>query len=185
MNTIVRRPYWNHENEEAWLNEMAAKGLALTSYSWCKYVFAPCQPGEYIYRIELLDKLATHPESQAYLQFMQENGVEHVASYMRWVYFRKKAAEGPFDIYTDLDSRIGHYQRIKTLWTALAGMELVVGIPNVLMGTGLLFGSATNLYNTNLILGTVCTALGLVFLSIALPLHQRIKQLKADKLILE
>ncbi len=45
-------------------------GLALISYSWCRYEFEDCVPGEYIYRLELLDQLHSHPESVNYLSFM-------------------------------------------------------------------------------------------------------------------
>lgn len=90
MKTIIRKAYWNYEKEEKWLNEMSANGFALTDYFWCRYVFTDCEPGEYIYRIELLEYLPTHPVSQKYLRFMEENGVEYVASTTRWVFFRKK-----------------------------------------------------------------------------------------------
>ncbi len=36
---VVRKLFWDFEKEEQWLNEMSAKGMALTHYSWCKYVF--------------------------------------------------------------------------------------------------------------------------------------------------
>lgn len=101
MKHIIRKVYWDYENEEKWLNEMSAKGLQLESYTWCKYVFADGVPGEYIYRLELLENLATHPESIKYIQFLEENNVEHVASYMRWVYLRKKASDGEFQVYSD------------------------------------------------------------------------------------
>lgn len=102
---IVHKAFWDFEKEEQWLNTMSARGLALSDYSWCRYVFADTPENRYIYRIELLENLPTHPESMAYLRFLEENGVECVASYMRWVYLRKNASEGPFDIYTDIDSR--------------------------------------------------------------------------------
>jgi len=94
MKTIIRKPYWNYEKEEKWLNEMSEKGLALTDYSWCRYVFSDSQPGEYIYRIELLEYRPSHPASQKYLRFMEESGVEHIASYMKWVYFKKNHLTG-------------------------------------------------------------------------------------------
>lgn len=33
MKHIVRKAYWNYEKEEKRLNEMSAKGMALTDYS--------------------------------------------------------------------------------------------------------------------------------------------------------
>jgi len=36
--------------------------------------------------IELLENQATHAESGAYIRFLEDNGVECVASHMRWIY---------------------------------------------------------------------------------------------------
>lgn len=52
----------NYEKEEIWLNEMAAKGLNLISVSFCRYGFEDGTPGEYNYRLELLDESPTHDE---------------------------------------------------------------------------------------------------------------------------
>ncbi len=38
---------WDFDKEEKWLNQMAAKGLALVSVGFCKYEFEDCIPGEY------------------------------------------------------------------------------------------------------------------------------------------
>ncbi len=128
MDKIIWKLYYNYEEEEKWLNEMAAKGLALVSYSWCRYVFTECEPGEYIYRIELLPNELQHEESQTYIDFMQEAGAKLITSYGRWVYFRRKATEGAFDIYSDADSRISHYKRIMSLWGVIGICNLTVWI---------------------------------------------------------
>ena len=138
MKTIVRKAYWNYEKEEKWLNEMSAKGFALTDYSWCRYVFSDCEPGEFVYRLELLENLPSHPESLKYIRFMEENDAEYVASYMRWVYFRKKVSARAFDIYSDIESKIKHYQRIIRLFSVIAFGNLVAGGSNVYIGIPLL-----------------------------------------------
>ena len=51
MKTVIRKAYFDFENEEKWLNEMSAKGFALTDYTWCRYVFSDCMPGKYVYRL--------------------------------------------------------------------------------------------------------------------------------------
>ncbi|MCL1918314.1 MAG: DUF2812 domain-containing protein [Peptococcaceae bacterium] len=109
----------DYEKEEAWLNEMSAKGLAFTSLFLFRFTFTDCKPGEYIYRTEFLRNSLRHPESQKYISFMAENGVEFMASWSSLVYFRKKAPEGSFDIYSDLDSRLAHYRRVSTCWLAV------------------------------------------------------------------
>jgi len=124
MDTVVWRPFWRFEKEEQWLNDMAAKGLALKSYSWCRYVFEPCEPGEYIYRIELLDGRPSRQKNQEYLDFMRGMGIIPVATYMNWVYFQKRADEGPFELYSDAASRIKHYKRIIGMWLPIASINL-------------------------------------------------------------
>jgi len=48
MKHIVRKAYWDYEKEEKWLNAMSAKGMALTDYSWCRYVFTETPCNEFI-----------------------------------------------------------------------------------------------------------------------------------------
>jgi len=182
MQTIVRKAFWDHEKEEKWLNEMSAKGFALIGYSWCKYIFTASHPSEYIYRIELLEQFPIHPESQHYLQFMAENGVEHIASYMRWVYFRKPAADGAFDIYSDTDSKINHYQRIRRFWLILGCSQFLAAIPNIGIGLG---GSTGFVLPANLILGGISTCLGLGLLLRGFRLQKRINRLQEERSIME
>ncbi|MCL1981543.1 MAG: DUF2812 domain-containing protein, partial [Clostridiales bacterium] len=98
MKKTIWKLFVDFEKEEEWLNEMSAKGLAFTDYFFGRYTFADSAPSEYVYRIELLENRKGHPESQKYLNFMAENGADCVSTWYRWVYFRKKAASGSFDI---------------------------------------------------------------------------------------
>lgn len=180
MKHIIRKPYWNYEKEERWLNEMSSAGLAMSDYSWCRYVFEEAPKGEYVYRIELLEHRPEHPESRKYIEFLEETGVEHVSSYMSWVYFRKKAADGPFDLYSDIDSKIRHYRRVSSLWIFLAGLEFFVGAMNVAIG--FVEPSGTR---ANILLGFGLIGLFVMFLTLALPLRRKMKQLKKEKKIRE
>ena len=187
MKYVILKAIWNYEKEEQWLNEMSAKGLAFTDYSWCRYVFTDAPAGQYIYRIELLENMPTHPESQSYLRFLEESGVEFVSSYMRWVYLRKPASDGAFDLYTDLDSKIKHYQRINLMWTILMITEFIAGACN--LGIGIINLNMNehlgNFSYGNLIIGAVASALGFLFLVLCVPLHRKIKKLKQEKAIRE
>ena len=111
---------WDFEKEERWLNEMAAKGLALISVAFCAYTFEQTDPGEYGVRLELLEYLPSNPESEQYIQFLESTGVEHVGSMIRWAYFRKKRAEGEFDLFSDFECRIRHLNRMLALLCAPA-----------------------------------------------------------------
>lgn len=183
MKHIIRKAYIDFEKEEKWLNDMAAKGLAMTDYSWCRYVFEDSEPGEYTYRLELLDNLAIHPESRKYIGFLEETGIQQVASYGRWAYFRKKTEDGPFDLYSDLDSKLGHYQRVFRFWLVLTLAELVIGFSNTMMGVTQLVEGGTNL---NGWMGLPLLVFGLVLLfGLVVPMHKKIKRLKAEKEIME
>ena len=105
---------WDFDKEERWLNEMAARGLALVSVGYCNYTFEQGDPGAYTVRLELLDNLPTNPQSEQYIRFIEGSGAEYIGSLFRWVYFRRKRSLGEFDLYTDYDCRIRHLNRV--LW---------------------------------------------------------------------
>lgn len=123
---------------------MASKGLNLIRYSFAKYTFERGIPGEYNYRLELLDELPTHSKSRDYIKFMEENGIECVDSYLRWVIFRKKAINGPFEIYSDYKSRIKHYQKVASLIGIGAGLNLFIAVLNMNYSTFNLYLSMLN-----------------------------------------
>lgn len=108
MRTIVHKTFaiWNYDKEEKWLNEMAARGLALVSVSLCRYEFEDCNPGEYEVRLEMLDRRCSHPMSRKYVEFVEETGAENVGCFGKWVYFRKKKEEGSFALFSDNTARI-------------------------------------------------------------------------------
>ena len=59
MRTTMHKWFWiwDFDKEEQWLNQMAANGKALVHTGFCTYEFEDCTPGEYIYRLELLENL--------------------------------------------------------------------------------------------------------------------------------
>ncbi len=128
MRKTLYRFFGNFEKEEAWLNQMASQGLHCVDYVLCRYKFEQGAPSEYIYRIELMEKDPRSPEGMAYLEFLEEAGIEVVATHVRWVYLRKKAEQGPFDLYSDNASRIKHYRRILRLLLPIGGLNFFLGI---------------------------------------------------------
>ena len=52
-----------------------------------------------------------------------------------WVYFRKKTSEGPFDLLSDIDSKLNHLQRIGTMLAMIGGANLVIGVLNSINNT--------------------------------------------------
>ena len=113
---VVHRLYWDFEREERWLNEQASQGWHLVRYSLGSYHFEEGEPGAWIYRIELLAAGRRSAPSREYLSLLQDTGVETVSTYMRWVYLRRPAALGSFELFSDLESRIAHYRRVLGLF---------------------------------------------------------------------
>lgn len=160
MKKIIYKWFMDWEKEEAWLNRMAAQGLCLTGVGVCRYEFEECTPGEYGIRMELLENLPNHPESERYIRFMEETGAEHISNFMRWVYFRKKTADGPFELFSDAASKIKHINRILLLLGVLAGCNLYSGGYNIFLA--LTVGFAANwLGLINVVLAVV---IGILFL---------------------
>ena len=117
---------WEFEKEERWLNEMAMNGWVLADVGFCRYTFERCEPGEYTIRLEM------HPADQAYLDFMAETGAEYVARYFQWLYFRKRAEDGSFDLFSDIDSRIGHLDKISRILKIIGFANLAIGCVNTM-----------------------------------------------------
>ena len=115
---------WEFDKEDDWLNEMALNGWVLESVGLATYHFVRCEPGEYSVHTEM------HPADEDYVSFMRETGAEYVGRMMMWMYFRKKVADGPFDLFSDIDSRISHLDKIGKMLAMIGGANLLIGIVN-------------------------------------------------------
>ncbi len=115
---------WDFEKEERWLNQMAAQGWVLERVNWIRYTFRRCQPGEYTVRLEM------HPNDPEYIQFMEDTGAEFISRNFAWLYFRKRAEAGGFELFSDIDSRIGHLDRIGRMLSIIGGCNLLIGVMN-------------------------------------------------------
>ena len=115
---------WNYDKEEEWLNEMAMNGWTLTSVGFCNYTFVKTEPGEYNIRMEM------RPHDDGYLEFLRENDVEYVGRILQWHYYRKKTSLGPFELYSDIESRIQHMDRIGKMLFVIGMANLLIGIAN-------------------------------------------------------
>lgn len=120
---IKFRLYYDKDAEEVWLREMSLKGWAFKKFFLGFYTFEPCEPGEYNYQIDLLDNLSGN--NTDYSSFMEDLGVEVIDQWWRWVYLRKKAADGPFEMYTDLESKINLYRKIMNLFKIILVIEVI------------------------------------------------------------
>lgn len=114
--------YFDKEKETAWLNEISANGYSLTDYWWGVYSFEKCLPGEYVYQIDIVNGFFNVDDD--YRKFMEDIGVEIVCMWGCWAILRKKAAEGPFRLYTDTESSIEHYSKIRQLFKVAIIIEI-------------------------------------------------------------
>ncbi len=114
------RLYYDKDKETVWLNKMASEGWALKSFFAGFYKFEQCEKGEYIYQIDF------GAVSEEYRDLMQELGVEIVVLWGYWIILRKRAADGPFELYTDVDSQIDHYRKIRRMFKVATIIELLV-----------------------------------------------------------
>lgn len=132
MKKTVRKLFWvwDFEKEEAWINEMAAEGWHLVRVGFLKYVFEKFEPGMYGYRMELLEESPTSQWGKEYIKICEDAGIEKVGTYYRWVYWRRKSEHGEFDLYSDLDSRIAHLQRIINLINVAIAVVFFAGVLN-------------------------------------------------------
>jgi len=156
---------WDFEKEERWLNEMATSGWLLEEVGFCTYHFERCEPGEYTVRLEM------HGKDDGYISFMEEMGAAYVGNYMQWLYFRRKTVDGRFDIFSDIDSRIAHLEKIGKLLKVVGVANLVIGIANSI-------NPAVNMGWINLLCATlVMYALGRI--------HAKKESLEKDRLLRE
>ena len=117
------KPLYDKDKETAWVNQMAAEGYALTGFFFGFYKFVKSEPGEYIYQIDFTKGFFHAPRD--YREFMEEAGVEIVSAWGPWVFLRKKAEDGPFELYTDAESTYEHYFRIRSTLKAVILVEFI------------------------------------------------------------
>lgn len=144
MRQVIRKWFWAWEfdKEEQWLNDMAAKGKALVSARYATYEFEDSAPGEYAVRLEMLEHAPDSPEGQQYIEFVESTGAEYVGRVMKWVYFRKRTADGEFELHGDNATRIKHLQGIIRLLLPLTAANVGVGLYN--LGIGIAWNSPVN-----------------------------------------
>lgn len=122
---------WEFEKEERWLNEMAQEGWALQNAGFCTYTFEKTEPGQYIIRLAMLD---SSPDFENFMEELEAQSVGHCFS---WGYFRRSAQLGPFDLFSDVDSRISHLNKIGQMVRLLCLANLLIGVTNTFSGASL------------------------------------------------
>ena len=115
--------YFDKDKETQWLNDMSQKGWAMTGFFAGFYRFEPCEKGKYTYQIDFGNEFFS--VSDDYREFMSDSDIEIIQSWGFWVFLRKLSSEGEFQLYTDVDSQIEHYKKIRNMFKAVTVIELI------------------------------------------------------------
>ena len=101
-----------YEQEEQWINEMAKEGWNLTAVGFARYIFRRGTPGEYIYKLDMVERTASDEVRESYFNFLTECNIRVVGELKDWLFLQKKAAEGPFDMKDDTYAKLRHINKI-------------------------------------------------------------------------
>lgn len=123
---LVFRLGFDVDKEDRFLNDMSAKGFALVGWWFpCFYLFESSEPGYWTYRSGVLPR-----DREQYLALMADAGVETVVTFINGTAtFRKRTADGPFEIYSDTDSRLAFFQNWRKRYFFLIAMTVVLFVP--------------------------------------------------------
>ena len=164
---------WEYEKEIQWINDMAAKGFGLCHVGLCTYWFDDCEPGEYIYELELAEHSPSSVAGREYLNFLSECGTEYVSNWLRWIYLRRKAADGPFNLHNDLDSKLAHLRRVFLLLLPVVLLNWFASIYNITLGLRMHLVANIWISSLNLIIAIPGTA---ALIRLALQMHRLKKE---------
>ncbi|QGG51123.1 DUF2812 domain-containing protein [Lysinibacillus pakistanensis] len=130
--------YWlvmNPNDIEKRVNEMASQGWHLKKFTWIRFTFEQDEPGSYIYRHDELERFGSTYEDE-YLDFLKSSGIEQVDRSGNFVFFRKPAYEGPFELYSDKKTKISNLSKKITLLSLILLLNLFFGIIGLISISG-------------------------------------------------
>ena len=100
---------------------------------------------------------------------MKDYGIECVDTYTNWAFFRKKAADGPFEIYSDYESKVDHCKRVAYLLGTVGGVNLFIALFNM------------TLSQFNQLLSIAGFLIFVLFIPIFISYQRKIKELKKEQ----
>lgn len=102
----------DYEREEQWINEMAREGWNLTAVGFCRYIFRRGTAGEYIYKLDLIERTESDEVKESYFNFLTECNIRIVGEFKDWLFLQKRAADGPFDMKNDTYAKLRTVNKI-------------------------------------------------------------------------
>lgn len=125
----------DYEKEEAFLNEMARAGWNLTAVGFCRYIFRRGNEGEYIYKLDMVERTESDEVKESYFNFLTDCGIRVVGDFKDWIYLQKRASDGPFDMKNDTYSKLRQVNKVYSfsLRTVSNLLRIFAGIVLVLI----------------------------------------------------
>lgn len=102
----------DYEKEENFLNEMARAGWNLSAVGFCRYIFRRGTPGEYIYKLDMVERSESDEVKESYFNFLTDCGIRVVGEFKDWIYLQKRAADGPFDMKNDTYAKLRQVNKV-------------------------------------------------------------------------
>lgn len=102
----------DYEKEEAFLNEMARAGWNLTAVGFCRYIFRRGNAGEYIYKLDMVERTESDEVKESYFNFLTDCGIRVVGEFKDWIYLQKRASDGPFDMKNDTYAKLRQVNKV-------------------------------------------------------------------------
>lgn len=179
MKKVRYRYYLDYEKEEKWINEMAEQGWHLKKWFLGRFTFAKGDPGSFIYRNEFIIE-KSKKEKKEYFELLEDSGLTIIHESGGWIYMKKAAAEGPFELYTDTHSKIDYYKRMLNIFLVLFFVNVFAGIVN----TGIL-GDQSLPKLMNSVIGFLNIAVAIILTFPIIKIIQRKRALKRSKDLFE
>lgn len=139
---------------EKWVNDMASRGWHLKKFTWILFTFERGDPGSYIYRHDELERNGASYEDE-YLEFLKSLGIEQVDRSGNFVFFRKPANDGPFELFSDKKNKISKLSQRISLLLSLILLNVAVGLIGL---SGIFSAQAIDWIKLTLNIGNVIVA---------------------------
>ena len=177
----------DYEKEEAFLNEMARAGWNLTAGGFCRYIFRRGNEGEYIYKLDMVERTGSGEVKESYFNFLTECGIRVVGEFKDWIYLQKRASDGPFDTKNDTYAKLRQVNKVYSfslrtvcnLLRLFACVIIVLSIVQALMSNNVTVAE----FCSGIILGVAVSsliALAIMWIPIVNKLRRKVNKLIDD-----
>ncbi|QHT58832.1 DUF2812 domain-containing protein [Paenibacillus lycopersici] len=119
---------WQHEKEEQWINDLSRQGLQLKKAGLIHGMFERDETVRYTYRLDYQPGLGKGEKRDDYMALYRDAGWEYAGNCgAMWFYFRKPWAPDEEQLlYSDRDSLVDYYNRIRRLMVVMLFVNLML-----------------------------------------------------------